>query len=73
MKWDSVIKTYLVYTDPVYNNTRQSKVTADWLAILLRIREVLASNLGPETGYPVWGISWISSVSPGKWRGGTLN
>jgi hypothetical protein len=24
----------------------------EWLALLLRIREVFSSNLGPETGYP---------------------
>jgi hypothetical protein len=25
-----------------------------WLSHLLRIREVLGSNIGPETGYPDW-------------------
>jgi hypothetical protein len=27
-------------------------VAADWLTLLLRIREALGSNLDPETGYP---------------------
>jgi hypothetical protein len=27
-------------------------VMVEWLALLLRIREVPGSNLGPETGYP---------------------
>jgi hypothetical protein len=27
-------------------------VTAQWLAFLLRNREVSGSNFGPETGYP---------------------
>jgi hypothetical protein len=27
-------------------------VMVEWLTFLLRIREVLGSNLGPETGYP---------------------
>jgi hypothetical protein len=27
-------------------------VASDWLVLLLRIREVSGSNLGPETGYP---------------------
>jgi hypothetical protein len=27
-------------------------VVIEWLAFLLRIREVPGSNLGPETGYP---------------------
>jgi hypothetical protein len=25
---------------------------AEWLALLLRIREIPESNLGPKTGYP---------------------
>jgi hypothetical protein len=31
-------------------------------------REVSGSSLGPETGYPDWGLSWFSSVPPGKHR-----
>jgi hypothetical protein len=27
-------------------------ITVEWLALLLCIREVPGSNLGPETGYP---------------------
>jgi hypothetical protein len=27
-------------------------IEAEWLALLLRIREVLDSNLGLDTGYP---------------------
>jgi hypothetical protein len=29
-----------------------SNVVVEWLTLLLRIREVASSNLGPETGYP---------------------
>jgi hypothetical protein len=28
-----------------------------WLKLLLRIREVPGSNLGPKTGYPDWRFS----------------
>jgi hypothetical protein len=48
-------------------------VMVEWLALLLRIREVPGSNLGPETDYPDWGFSWFSSVFPGKCRDSTLN
>jgi hypothetical protein len=37
-------------------------VVVEWLTLLLRIWEVLGSNLGPETGYPDLGFSWFSSV-----------
>jgi hypothetical protein len=30
------------------------------------------SNLDPESGYPDLGISWFSSVPPGKFRDSTL-
>jgi hypothetical protein len=29
-----------------------SNVVVEWLALLLRIREVAGSNLGPGNGYP---------------------
>jgi hypothetical protein len=38
----------------------------EWLTLLLRIREVPGSNLGQETAYPDWGISWFSAVPPGE-------
>jgi hypothetical protein len=47
-------------------------VVVEWLALLLRIREVPRSNLGPETGYPNWGFSWFSSVPPGECRDRSL-
>jgi hypothetical protein len=31
---------------------RSDNIQSEWLAFLLRIREVPGSNLGPETGYP---------------------
>jgi len=36
-----------------------------WL-VLLYILEVHGWNLGPEIDYPDWGISWFSTVAPGK-------
>jgi hypothetical protein len=34
------------------NNMVTPNVIVEWLTILLRIREVSGSNLGPETSYP---------------------
>jgi hypothetical protein len=31
-----------------------------------RIGDALLSNLGPEIGFPGWGSSWISLITPGK-------
>jgi hypothetical protein len=39
---------------------------------LLYIRDVPGSNLGPETGCPDRGLSWFSSVPPGKCRDSIL-
>jgi hypothetical protein len=35
-----------------YLKSHALNVMVKWLTLLLRIREVLGSNLGPETGYP---------------------
>jgi hypothetical protein len=43
-----------------------------WLAFLLRIREIPASNLSPETDYPDRDFSWFSSVPPEKCRDSNL-
>jgi hypothetical protein len=48
-------------------------VVVEWLVLLLCIREVPGSNLGPETGYPDWDFSWFFSVPPEKFRDSTLN
>jgi hypothetical protein len=42
-------------------------VVVEWPTILLRVREVPGSNLGPETGYPDLWFSWVSPVPPRKW------
>jgi hypothetical protein len=39
----------------------KGKVSAEWLAFLLRIREAAGSNLGVETDYPDC-YSWFSSI-----------
>jgi hypothetical protein len=31
---------------------KKPKVLAEWLTLLLRIREIPGSNIGPEIGYP---------------------
>jgi hypothetical protein len=41
----------------------------EWLALLLRIREVSGSNLSPETSYLDWGFSYFSSVPPRQMPG----
>jgi hypothetical protein len=33
-------------------DTERPNVVVEWLTLLLRIREVQGSNLGPETVYP---------------------
>jgi hypothetical protein len=35
-------------------------------AKLQRVRDALRSNLGQDTGYPDYNLSWLSSVSPAK-------
>jgi hypothetical protein len=40
---------------------------------VFRIEEFLGSNLGPEIGYPDWGLLWFYSVHPGKYRDSTKN
>lgn len=41
-------------------------VAAEWLPLLIYIREVSASNLGPENGYPYRCLSTIFSGPAGK-------
>jgi hypothetical protein len=36
------------------NGNSRPNFTVEWLALLLRIREVPGSNLGPETRYIPW-------------------
>lgn len=36
------------------------------LALVLRILEVLSSNISPGMSYPCWGVSWFSSFLPCK-------
>jgi hypothetical protein len=48
------------------NIPRVPNVVGQWLAILLLIREVLSSNLGPVIGYLNESFSWFSSVPLGK-------
>jgi hypothetical protein len=40
----------------------------EWLTLLLCIREVSDSNIGPETSYPDRGFSWFPAVPPGECR-----
>jgi hypothetical protein len=47
-------------------------VVVEWLTLLLRIREVLGSNLGPDIGYTDWGVSWVSSVPPAEFEDRTF-
>jgi hypothetical protein len=45
----------------------------EWLALLLYILEIQGSNLYPETDYLDRGLSFFSSVSPGKCSVSNLN
>jgi hypothetical protein len=44
-----------------FNWSETRNVVVESLTLLLRILEILASNLGPETGYPEF-FSWFYSV-----------
>jgi hypothetical protein len=41
---------------------RQTEHTVEWSVHMLRVREVLVSNLDPETGYREWNSSCVSSA-----------
>jgi hypothetical protein len=50
----SYLHTYLalMFNSPTYKSIiSKPNVTVEWVAILLRVREVPASNLGSNTGY----------------------
>jgi hypothetical protein len=49
------------------------KVAYHLLEILRRIREILGSNLVPNTDYLDRGFLWFSSVPPHKFQDSTLN
>jgi hypothetical protein len=44
-------------------DSHSPNIVIAWLTLLLRIREVLGSNLDPETGYPDT-FSWFSKSLP---------
>jgi hypothetical protein len=41
-------------------------LVVEWLALLLRIREIPVSKPGLETGYTDWDIPWLPSVHTGE-------
>jgi hypothetical protein len=43
----------------------KQKAVVEWLALLLLIREVPGSNLGPETDYPDSGL-FVAFISPSR-------
>jgi hypothetical protein len=55
-----IIRTY------AQTNEYSPSVMVEWLTLLLRIREVPSSKLGPMTGYLDWGFSWFYSAPEGK-------
>jgi hypothetical protein len=74
-RWRQYVGSYhnTVILDTWIASALAPHIATEWLALLFRIREVPGSNRGPETGYPGWGSSWLSSVPPGKCRDSTLN
>jgi hypothetical protein len=48
---DSLTAKHVDDTTKDNANTHAPNVVLEWLRVLLRIREVLGSNLDPETGY----------------------
>jgi hypothetical protein len=47
-----------------YIERTESNFVVEWLTLMLRNREVMGSNLGPETGYSDCDFSWFSTVPP---------
>jgi hypothetical protein len=50
-----------------------TNVVVEWWTLPLLIPEVPGLNFGPETGYPYWAFSWLSSVPPDKCLDSALN
>lgn len=48
----------------VYGFLKTPNMAVERLALRLHIREVPASELDPEIGYPGWDVLWSSSVLP---------
>jgi hypothetical protein len=44
----------------INNNKLPPNVEVEWLTLLLRIREVRGSNLGPDSGYPEFIVPFLS-------------
>jgi hypothetical protein len=57
-------------TETNNNTNNKNKTTPNvvikLVALLLQMLEIMSSKLGPETGYPEWGLSWFSLITPGK-------
>jgi hypothetical protein len=51
---------------------KRPKAVNEWFTILVRVPEVMGSNLGLETVYPDQGFSWFSSVPSYECRQSTL-
>jgi hypothetical protein len=61
------------FTPVTFKVTIKPSLATEWLALVLRIREVPGSSLGPETGYYYRGFSCIFSVRTGEFRDSALN
>jgi hypothetical protein len=51
---------------------QRTNVVAEWLALLLRFREVSGSYPGPDTGYPDT-FFVVILIPPGRCQDSTLN
>jgi hypothetical protein len=52
--------------------TRLAQSEAEWLTLMILIREVSCSDLGSDTGYPDSDFSWFISVLPGNCQDSAL-
>jgi hypothetical protein len=50
-----------------------SNAAAKAVTLLLRVRNIPGSSVGPHTGYPNRSLSWVSSLPLRKFQGSTLN
>jgi predicted Zn-dependent protease len=55
--WNQYFRIIFVSGNRRSLNNISPNVVVELLTLLLRIREFPSSNLGPETGYPDWGVS----------------
>jgi hypothetical protein len=71
IRFSFISVNFIIHRQLSWRNIILPKYSVEWLTLLIRIREVTGSNLGPEIDYPDR-FFVISSVPPGKCRDSAL-